>query len=130
MIAALETGPHGHDYPKLVGVTDADICLPIFTHVLGEAQQGGPWAVVSLFRLHPRAAEEPPARLYERLAKIALHEIGHLFNLRHCEGPGCLMQFSGGLRELDRLPLMLCRYCRAYFEEALNTLGLRSSRTG
>ena len=120
-IAALETGPHGDDYPKLVGVMDADICMPIFTHVLGEAQQGGQWAVVSLFRLHPRPADRSPALLYERLAKIGLHEIGHLFNLRHCEGPGCLMQFSGGLTELDRMPLHFCRYCRAYFEEALNT---------
>jgi archaemetzincin len=130
LIAALEAEPYSDDYAKLVGVMNADMGMPIFTHVLGEAQQGGQWAVVSLFRLHPPAENRSPGMIYERVAKIALHEIGHLFNLRHCDGPGCLMQFSGGLDELDRLSLHFCRYCRAYFEEALDAGGLRTSRTG
>lgn len=120
MIAALEAEPYGAAYLKLVGVMDVDICLPIFTHVFGEAKQGGRWAVVSLFHLHSRPADPAPAALYERLAKIALHEIGHLFNLQHCESPGCLMQFSGGVPELDRLSFHFCRYCRIFLKEALD----------
>ncbi len=129
MIAALETGPYADDYLKLVGVVDVDICLPIFTHVFGEARQGGKWALVSLYQLHaPRSTGQPPASAYERMAKIALHEIGHLFNLRHCEDPGCLMQFSGGLTDLDLLPFYFCQYCRTFFKEAISTDGRSPSQ--
>jgi len=129
MIAALEKGTYDDGYLKLVGVVNVDLCLPIFTHVYGEAQQGGKWALVSLFHLAGRPTTVPlPAELYERTAKIALHEIGHLFNLRHCEDPGCLMQFSGGLAELDLLPLHFCRYCQAFFKEAVNGLNRPPSR--
>ncbi len=130
MIAALETGPYADDYLKLVGVVDVDICMPIFTHVFGEARQGGQWALVSLYQLYPpRSAVQPPASAYERMAKIALHEIGHLFNLRHCDDPGCLMQFSGGLADLDLLPVYFCHYCRAFFKEAISADGRSPSQT-
>ena len=129
MLAALETRAYGVDTLKLVAVVNVDICLPIFTHVFGEAQQDGKWALVSLFRLLDRPADPRSALLYERTAKIALHEIGHLFNLRHCEDPGCLMQFSGELAELDLMPLHFCRYCRAFFKDALNGVGRPSLQT-
>ena len=132
ILTALAARPlSGHR--KLVGVVAVDIGLPIFTHVLGEAQQGGTWAVVSLFRLQaghdgPPAVESATA--YERAAKIALHEIGHLFNLAHCDDTRCLMHFSGGLADLDRLPIDYCRYCRTFFAEALNADGRRPAPTG
>ena len=119
MITALENGPY-NDYLKLVGVVSVDIFLPIFTHVFGEAQLGGKWALVSLSQLRPPPAIQSSTSLYERVAKIALHEIGHLFNLQHCENTGCLMHFSGGLEDLDRLPIYYCRYCRAFLAEALS----------
>jgi len=121
MLTALEALPYD-DYLKLVGVVNVDIFLPIFTHVYGEAQQGGRWALVSLFQLQqPHGpAHNPESLLYERAAKIALHEIGHLFNLEHCEDTQCLMHFSGALEDLDKLPLYYCRYCRAFYKAALS----------
>jgi archaemetzincin len=124
LLAAFEALPIS-DYHKLVGVVTVDIFLPIFTHVFGEAQQGGRWALVSLFQLHTEHGSAPAASatIYERAAKIALHEIGHLFNLPHCDDDQCLMHFSGGLADLDRLPFNYCRYCRTFFTEALNADG-------
>ena len=101
---------------KVIGVLSVDIFVPIFTHVFGEARQGGNLALVSLFRLgqNPEAGHPSPLGL-ERCAKVALHELGHLFNLSHCEDENCLMHFSGSLSDLDRLPIFFCRYCSPNF---------------
>ena len=103
---------------KLVAVCSADVFVPLFTHVFGEARQGGRCAVVSLFRLEPRPEKSAPlsALGYERAAKVALHELGHLFNLYHCEEQNCLMHFAGDLEDLDRTPPYLCRHCAAAFK--------------
>lgn len=106
---------------KVVGLLAEDLFLPIFTHVFGEARQGGRAALVSLFRLGLEAVDgkSPAPIVLERSAKIALHEICHLYNLTHCENRRCLMCFSGDLDELDKLSFDLCRYCRQFFREAV-----------
>ena len=107
---------HNPNYLKSIAVLDVDIFVPIFTHVYGEARQGGAVAVVSLFRLGDLS--QPQSGVFERIAKIALHELGHLFNLQHCDNAKCLMHFSGSLDDLDRLGFNLCRYCRLFFKDA------------
>ncbi len=96
-----------------VGVTAADLCLPILTFVYGEALVGGRVAVVSSARRGPpaRASCEDPGRIYERLAKVALHETAHALGLTHCRTDGCLMVFSVGLEMLDGLHLVFCPAC-------------------
>lgn len=108
-------------YEKVIGVLAVDLFVPIFTHVFGEARQGGKMALVSTYRLqnNPKGASVPDSLVYERTAKVALHELGHLFNLMHCDDDKCLMHFSGNLEELDETPLFFCRYCTAYFRDAL-----------
>ncbi len=109
------------DYAKVIGILDVDIFVPLFTHVFGEARQGGKSALVSLYRLgkDPEGSTPPTDLLLERAAKVALHEVGHLFNLVHCTDEKCLMHFSGVLSDLDRTPLYFCRYCSIYFRDAL-----------
>ena len=111
-----------HDYEKVVGVIDVDLFVPILTHVFGEARQGGRYALVSLFRLKRNSdgSTSPMPIFLERTAKVALHELGHLFNLIHCMDERCLMHFSGGLQDLDSAPLYFCRYCSIYLRDALS----------
>jgi archaemetzincin len=111
-----------YDYEKVVGVIDVDLFVPILTHVFGEARQGGRHALVSLFRLKRNADGSTPSKplFLERAAKVALHELGHLFNLTHCMDQRCLMHFSGGLQDLDKAPLYFCRYCSVYLRDALS----------
>jgi archaemetzincin len=106
---------------KVVGVLGVDLFVPVFTHVFGEARQGGNAALVSLFRLGPRSTGSGPvsAAVLERAAKIALHELCHLYDLSHCTDEKCLMHFSGDLSELDRTPFSFCRYCKAFFRDAV-----------
>jgi len=111
-----------HDaYDKLIGVVDVDLFVPILTYVFGEAKQGGKCGLVSIYRLKKNLDGSPakPSVQLERTAKVALHELGHLFDLHHCMEEKCLMHFSGGMEDLDRAPLYYCRYCTGFFRDAL-----------
>ena len=101
------------EYSKIVGVISRDIFIPIFNYVYGQAVQGGSLALVSLFRLSRNAdgSTPPNSLVFERAAKIALHELGHLFDLFHCNEAKCIMHFSGAIEDLSKIPFYLCRDC-------------------
>ncbi len=98
---------------KVLGITDVDLFIPILTFVFGEAQLGGAAAVVSSARLADPAALGDPRVIHERLAKEAVHELGHTFGLLHCATPGCVMGRSPSLREVDLKYGHPCADCRA-----------------
>jgi archaemetzincin len=108
---------------KVIGILDVDLFVPVFTHVFGEARQGGRVALLSIFRLRENGMDtiSDSAIALERAAKIALHELCHLYDLTHCENRHCLMHFSGSLSDLDQGSFNLCRYCKRFFEDAVLT---------
>ena len=116
-IEALSLNP----YWKILAVFDVDLFLPLFTHVFGEARQNGRVGVMSLFRLKMNKDGSTPGneRVLERVGKIALHELGHLLNLLHCDDERCLMHFCGDVEKLDRTEMNFCRYCRTAVRRAL-----------
>lgn len=120
IISEMESNPF-EEFDKVVGILGVDLFVPVFTHVFGEARQGGKVALVSLFRLGDAAIlpESASSLVLERAAKIALHELCHLYNLAHCENHRCLMHFSGNLDDLDETPFYFCRYCWRYFQNAV-----------
>jgi len=124
LIQAIEAIPL-KDYFKVIALFDVDLFIPLFTHVFGEARQNGRVAIVSLFRLesHADGSSPPSDRVLERVAKIALHELGHLLNLLHCDDDRCLMNFSGGVDTLDQTTFNFCRYCRTALHRALRQGG-------
>jgi len=87
---------------KVIALIDADLFIPVFSHVLGEARMGGRFALVSLFRL-----KHSP----ERAVKVVLHEFGHLMNLGHCHEKICVMKFSKNIEQLDSISIIFCKYC-------------------
>jgi archaemetzincin len=93
--------------PFKLGIIRHDLCVPILTYVYGESQIGGRAAVISSHRLFDRR----PEVVYERMAKIGIHEVGHLFGLNHCWELDCLMRFSKQLEQLDQLPMYFCKAC-------------------
>jgi archaemetzincin len=92
---------------RVLGLTDADLFIPVLTFVYGEAQLGGHAAVVSSARLQA----SDPHRHRERVVKEALHELGHTFGLLHCDEPHCLMARSASLPGVDA-KRALCADCR------------------
>lgn len=100
---------------RLLAVTGVDLFVPIFTFVFGEAQLQGNCALVSLYRLREEHYGLPAdeARLRERLAKEAVHELGHTFGLRHCDDWRCVMVSSHAVERLDLKSVQFCEHCRS-----------------
>ncbi len=111
-------------HSRILAITDMDLCTPIHTFVFGQAELGLSLAIVSDFRLKHMEdgilASE--GIYYERLAKVALHEIAHTFSLYHCETPKCLMQISRGLRHLDELDIFFCERCSFVLRQSMKNL--------
>jgi archaemetzincin len=105
----LAAGPPGG---KVLAVTDQDLFIPVLTYVFGEAQLDGVAALCSTARLKEGVELVGPRLLRERLAKEAVHEVGHAFGLRHCDAPGRVMGRSPGLAGVDRKTHELCGTCR------------------
>ena len=112
-----------------LGVTRADLCLPIFTHVFGEALVGGSVAVVSDHRLQQTTSPDghAQARTYERMVRVACHEVGHALGMTHCQRPACLMHFAGSVEAIDTIQLGFCFECHAELQELIARLRLRGS---
>src|SRR5271165_6499815 len=100
---------------RILGIGAVDLYIPILTFVFGEAQMGGPCAVVSAHRLRQEFYGLPPdPELFrQRVLKEAVHEIGHTLNLTHCEDYSCAMAPSHAVEWIDLKENTLCTGCRA-----------------
>jgi len=125
LIHAIESMPLD-DYFKILALFDVDLFIPLFTHVFGEARQNGRVALISLFRLqtNPKGSSPSTERVFERIAKIGLHELGHLLDVLHCDDDRCLMHFCGDVDALDRIDLNFCRYCRLAVHRKIRRLAM------
>jgi archaemetzincin len=103
------------DVSRVLGIAGVDLFIPVLTYVFGEAQLGGRAAVVSVHRLDDEIYGLPPhpQRLFHRLLKEAVHELGHTFNLVHCHEDGCVMGSSTYVEEIDLKTDAFCAGCRA-----------------
>lgn len=99
---------------RTLGVTAVDLYIPILTFVFGEAQIGGPYAVLSTHRLRQEFYGLPADRglLLERTIKEAVHEVGHTLNLMHCDEYRCAMASSHAVEWIDVKESALCHNCR------------------
>jgi archaemetzincin len=103
------------DGAKILGVTDLDLFIPVFTFVFGEAEVGGRAALISTRRLRQEFYGLPPdtGLLFARAEKEAVHELGHAFGLAHCRSFDCVMRFSNSVEQVDLRPCHFCQSCDA-----------------
>jgi archaemetzincin len=106
---------------KILGITDVDLFIPVLTFVFGEAQVGGPAAVVSTARLRRTFDDKPapPSQVEARLTKECLHELGHTFGLVHCAERACVMSRCNSVLDVDQKRAAFCRDCRQRLEELI-----------
>ena len=97
-----------------LAVTAEDLFADGRDFVLGEAALGGAWAVVSLARL--RSPGDDGTRFRSRLLTEALHELGHVAGLPHCDHSRCVMGRAARAEEVDRKQPEFCPECLAALE--------------
>lgn len=107
---------------RVLGVTGVDLFIPVLTYVFGEAQLDGRAAVVSTYRLDSQLYGLGPDRdlLFERLVKEAIHELGHTYNLIHCQTRSCVMMSSTYVENIDLKSLRFCTRCHRGLLQAMN----------
>jgi archaemetzincin len=98
---------------RLLAVTGNDLYIPILTFVFGEAQMGGPTAIVSYYRLRQEFYGLPADGdlLRQRLLKEAVHELGHTLELTHCDDYRCAMSASHSVELIDLKENAFCESC-------------------
>jgi archaemetzincin len=98
---------------RLLGISMADLYIPILTFVFGEAQVGGPCALVSGHRLRQEFYGLPAdvELLAGRLQKECVHELGHTLELTHCDDYSCAMAPSHAVEWIDLKSGTLCPNC-------------------
>lgn len=103
---------------RILGLTAADISTTkgdVFDWgILGLANIAGTACVISAFRTHKGVGRDA-ARV--RLAKVAVHEIGHTLGLQHCPTRGCLMEDAQGKVATTDREADLCDACRRRLRE-------------
>jgi archaemetzincin len=102
------------DNTKVLAICDFDAYSDELNFVFGEAHFGGKVAAIYL----PRLREEFYVRkldtnklFKQRVIKEAVHELGHLFGLTHCEKSKCVMHFSNSLQDTDFKDHKFCERC-------------------
>jgi len=98
----------------LLGVTGVDIYTHGLNFVFGQADHDGGVALISLNRLRDERCALPDGEqlLLERSLKEAVHELGHILGLGHCDNTGCVMHFSNSLSDTDIKGRHFCSRCR------------------
>jgi len=104
-----------HGLEHILGITDVDLFIPHLNFVFGEAEYNGRAAIISMFRLRPEFYSQNSDRnlFVERSVKEAVHEVGHMIGLGHCDNPTCVMFFSNSIFDTDRKGTLLCKKCKS-----------------
>lgn len=99
---------------KTLGLFNVDLFIPILTFIYGQAYLGGRTAIASSHRLRNSryGLKDDPILLSKRLLKEVTHELGHTFGLIHCHNPGCVMNSSTYVEEIDQKESGFCKECR------------------
>lgn len=98
-----------------IGLTASDLYPgPRMNFVFGQAnltQRVGVW---SLYHFgEPDKSDHEFRTVLLRAMKVASHETGHMFSLRHCTKYECVLNGSNSLGEMDARPLDVCPECMA-----------------
>ena len=122
LIQLIDSIKNKNEYSTL-GILDKDLYSKTYSFVFGVALEFNRVALISTTRLkesfYGRAEN---ISLFElRIAKEAIHELGHTFGLKHCHKE-CVMQFSNSLAKVDMKPAKFCQTCSEKLKDLLENL--------
>lgn len=98
---------------RVLGLTAVDISTTkgrIYDWgIMGLADLSGRRCIISRYRCARGTKSRKHAR--HRLAKTAVHEIGHTLGLDHCPNQGCLLESGKGSNKTADRDYVLCKRC-------------------
>ena len=103
------------DAAALIAFTNYDLYPgDTWAYVFGQATFENRVGVWSLYRFADLVTRKyDPKLLLTRTLKVAMHEVGHMFSMKHCTKYECLMSGTNHVLETDRRPLDNCPECVA-----------------
>jgi archaemetzincin len=98
----------------LLAIVCVDLYVPDLNFVFGEADFQTKVALISTIRLREEFYGFPDNEqlFIERVAKEAVHELGHTYGLPHCSNRKCVMHFSNSLGDTDYKSYLFCEDCK------------------
>lgn len=100
----------------ILGVMNVDAYVDPLNFIFGIALPELRVATVYVTRLKIGASRK---EFLSRVRKEVIHEIGHVFGLRHCRNKSCVMSFSNSLIDVDKKDF---RMCSTHYTELKNRL--------
>jgi archaemetzincin len=99
---------------RSLGITNEDLYAEDLNFIFGQAYSPGNTAIVSILRLNPIFYKSIPDKklLVERSVKEAVHEVCHMYGMKHCTDMTCVMSFSNTVGDVDRKTKNLCSSCQ------------------
>lgn len=99
---------------KTMGLFEVDLFIPILTYIYGQAYLNGKSGIASSHRLGNEryGLKINPSLFKQRFIKEINHELGHCFGLVHCRQPGCVMQSSTYVEDIDQKDTGFCSGCQ------------------
>lgn len=100
----------------VLGVMNVDAYVDPLNFIFGIALPELSVATVYVSRLRIGASRK---EFLTRVRKEVIHELGHVFGLRHCRNKSCVMSFSNSLIDVDKKDF---RMCSTHYSELKNRL--------
>lgn len=107
-----------------IGVTDQDIFVGGLKSIFGCSNPEQKAAAVTTLKVHEPGADDAIMQP-RRLAKIMLHELGHLFGFDHCLDieDCCVMVTNSRIDGLDATPVNYCELQKTMIRQRLIDIG-------
>jgi archaemetzincin len=102
---------------KILGLINEDIKTVRTKHLFGLTNLKCSCALISTIRLQVDNSDK--ALFEQRVLKVAVHELGHTFGLKHCNNI-CVMRLSKSLNDLDEKPKDFCQKCELKMKQFIN----------